>query len=154
MVQIMIIYFGLNSLGARLPAFAAGIMSLSINSGAYIAEIFRSGIQAVDAGQSEAALALGMSEIKALRLIILPQAVRNILPALVNEFITVIKESSLVSFATVAELTFAASRVRGATFRAVEPYLLSAVIYFILTFTLSKCLGILERRLHSNDRAA
>jgi His/Glu/Gln/Arg/opine family amino acid ABC transporter permease subunit len=154
MVQMMIIYFGINSTGIRIPAFVAGVAMLSINSSAYMAEIFRSGIQAVDHGQTEAAMALGMTQRQNMRFIVLPQAFRNILPAVVNEFITIIKESAIVSLAAVGEIMYQADRVRGATFSGVEPYLYAAMIYFVITFTLSKVLGKLERRLHKSDRTA
>lgn len=151
LVQIMIIYFGLTGSGLRISAFLAGIITLSINSGAYVAEIFRSGIQALSVGQTEAAYALGMTPRQNMIYIVLPQAFRNILPALVNEFITVIKESSIVSTAAVGELMFMASRIRGATFEGVEPYIYAALIYFVITSILSFCLGKLERRLSKRD---
>lgn len=152
LVQIMIVYYGLNAMGIALPAFVAGIITLAINSGAYVAEIIRAGIQAVDRGQGEAGAALAMTPITTMRYIILPQAFRNILPALVNEFITVIKESSIVSVIAIGDLMYKATRVRGITFLAVEPYIIAALIYFIITFTLSKLLGRLERRLWNSDR--
>ncbi len=152
LVQVMIIYYGPNAAGVGLPAFWAGIITLAVNSGAYVAEIIRAGIQAVDKGQTEAGSALAMTPFATMRYIILPQAFRNILPALVNEFITVIKESSIVSVIAVGELMYKATRVRANTFQPLEPFLAAAVIYFVLTFTLSKLLGRLERRLWNSDR--
>ncbi|MCX7841732.1 MAG: amino acid ABC transporter permease [Clostridia bacterium] len=157
-VQISIVFYGLpvkfpeiTFLGMEMERFIPGIIALSINSGAYVAEIFRAGIQAIDKGQTEAARSLGLTQAMAMRYVILPQAIRNILPALGNEFVVVIKESSIVYIIGIAELMFSSSIVRGATYRALEPLLLTAVIYFILTFTLSKFLGIAERRMRAGD---
>lgn len=158
LVQIFLIYYGLPLqipqtmvLGVDLARFIPGIIALSINSGAYIAEIIRAGILAVDKGQMEAARSLGFSHRKAMQLVILPQAVKNILPALGNEFVVVIKESSIVSVIGIAELMYNAGIVRGATYRPMEPLLVAAAIYFVLTFTLSKILGQAERRMRTSD---
>src|SRR5690606_17635333 len=161
LVQIFIIYYGLPLIGIKLPSisflgsggeeFISGIIALSINSGAYVAEIIRSGIQAVDKGQMEAARSLGMPYNMAMKHIIIPQAFKNILPALGNEFIVIIKESSIVSVIGIHELMYNANTVRGNTFRPLEPLIVAAVIYFILTFTLSKLLGIAERRMKVSD---
>ncbi len=161
MVQIFIIYYGLPAIGINFPTFpflgsageefVAGIIALSINSGAYVAEIIRSGIQSVDKGQMEAARSLGMPYYTAMRHIIVPQAFKNILPALGNEFIVVIKESSIVSIIGIHDLMYNANTVRGNTFIPLEPLLVAAVIYFILTFSLSKLLGIVERRMKVSD---
>jgi arginine/lysine/histidine transport system permease protein len=99
----------------------------------------------------EAARSLGLTHTMAMRYIILPQAIRNILPALGNEFVVVIKESSIVSVIGIAELMYSASIIRGAIFRPMEPLLITAAIYFILTFTLSKVLGVAERRMRTGD---
>ncbi len=139
-------------LGSNFPDFFAGILALSINSGAYVAEIIRAGIQAVDKGQMEAARSLGMSESMAMKNVIIPQAFKNILPALGNEFITIIKESSIVSIIGIHELMYNADTVRGNIFRPFEPLLVAALMYFILTFTLSKLLGVAERRMRVSDR--
>ncbi|ACA55270.1 amino acid ABC transporter permease [Clostridium botulinum] len=162
LVQLYIIYYGLPTIGIRFPEvpilgsnfpdFFAGILALSINSGAYVAEIIRAGIQAVDKGQMEAARSLGMSESMAMKNVIIPQAFKNILPALGNEFITIIKESSIVSIIGIHELMYNADTVRGNIFRPFEPLLVAAVMYFILTFTLSKLLGVAERRMRVSDR--
>lgn len=152
LVQVYIIYYGLPSLlGINLPDMAAGILALSINSGAYVAEIIRAGIQAVDKGQLEAARSLGMKYGTAMRYIIVPQAIKNILPALGNEFITVIKESSIVSVIGIHELMYNADTVRGNTFRAFEPLIIAAIMYFVLTYTLSKLMSKAERRLKTSD---
>lgn len=152
LVQIFLIYFGLPQLiGYNIPAFPAAICALGINSGAYVAEIIRAGIQAVDIGQTEAANSLGMNSIMTMRYIIIPQAVKNILPALVNEFITLIKDSSIVSVIGLEELMRKSDIIRSITYRAFEPLITIAVIYFIMTFTLSKFMGRIERRLKRSD---
>lgn len=151
LVQLFIVYFGLPQLGLSFNEFTAGVVTLSINSAAYIAEIFRAGIQGVDKGQTEAARSLGLSHRQTMRKIILPQAFRNILPALGNEFIVVIKESSIVSVIGTRELMYNADTVRSNTFQPFEPLIVAALIYFILTFALSKLLGVLERRLQARD---
>ncbi|CDF58643.1 amino acid ABC transporter permease [Thermobrachium celere] len=154
LVQLFIIYYGLdfsNLIGGSFGDIASGIVTLSLNSAAYVAEIIRSGIQSVDKGQMEAARSLGMTYKMAMRYVIYPQAFKNILPALVNEFIVVIKESSIVSIIGIHELMYNADTVRGVTFRPFEPLIIAAIIYFILTTSLSRLLGNLERRLKLSD---
>ena len=131
--------------------FTSVAVALCINSGCYVSEIFRSGIQAVDKGQTEAARSLGLNSRQTMFRIILPQAIKNILPALGNEFITIIKETSLASTFFVGELMTACLKVRGNTFLAMECMMIVGVIYFVLTFILSKLLGVFERRLKAND---
>jgi polar amino acid transport system permease protein len=151
-VQLFIFNYGLPIfLGFDIGIFTAAYLTLTVNSGAYIAEIMRAGIQAVDKGQMEAARSLGMSRSLAMRQIILPQAFKNVLPALGNEFIVVVKESSILSVVGFAELTYQANTIRGATFITIEPLLIIAGIYFVLIFTMSKLLGIGERRLKASD---
>ncbi|CCU78845.1 probable amino acid ABC transporter [Halanaerobium saccharolyticum subsp. saccharolyticum DSM 6643] len=157
LVQLFIIYYGLPYLGVEFPDFPllgqnvgdfmAGVIAMSINSGAYVAEIFRAGIQAVDKGQMEAARSLGMPYLMSMKKIILPQAFKNILPALGNEFIVVIKESAIVSIIGIHDLMYNADTVRGNTYKPFEPLIVAAVIYFIITFTLSKFIGLLEKRM-------
>ncbi|MBP2098523.1 ABC transporter permease subunit [Enterococcus rivorum] len=151
LVQIFIVYFGTGVLGLDLSKLAAGCIALSLNSGAYVAEIIRAGINAVNKGQLEAARSLGMNQPQAMRFIILPQAIKNILPALGNEFVTVIKESSVVSVIGVSELIFQAGNVQGASFKPFLPYLVVSLIYFVLTFTISRLLGVAERRMSTSD---
>ncbi|WP_251860135.1 amino acid ABC transporter permease [Clostridium sp. Marseille-Q2269] len=151
LVQLYIIYYGLPNLGINLPEIVAGIIALSINSSAYIAEIVRAGIQAVDKGQMEAARSLGMTNNMGMRLVIIPQAMKNILPALGNEFIVVIKESSVASIIGIHELMYNADTVRGNIFRPFEPLIVAALMYFVLTFSLSKLVGSFERRLKTGD---
>lgn len=152
LVQLYIIYYGLPSLGIEFPDMIAGIITLSINSSAYVAEIIRAGINAVDKGQMEAARSLGMPGSMAMRHIIIPQAFKNILPALGNEFIVVIKESSIVSVIGIHELMYNADTVRGNLFKPFEPLIVAAIVYFIMTFTLSKLLGVAERRMRVSDK--
>lgn len=147
LVQVFIIYFGLVPFGLELSKFEAGVAALTINSAAYMAEVFRAGMNAIDKGQAEAARSLGMTHGMTLRHIILPQAFRNMLPAIGNEFIIIIKDSSLVSTIGAAEIMYTARTVQGAAFKPLEPLLVAAAMYFVITFTLSKLLGALERRL-------
>lgn len=165
LVQLFIVYYGLQAIGIRFPDipwissilglnfsdFMSGVITLGINSGAYVGEIFRAGIQAVDKGQMEAARSLGMSHGMGMRYIVIPQAVRNILPALGNEFVVVIKESSIVSIIGIAELMYKADTIRGNTFQPFEPLLVAALIYFLMTFPLSKLLAHIERRMRAGD---
>jgi polar amino acid transport system permease protein len=152
LVQIYIIYIGLPKLiGIDMPDMTVGAVALALNSGAYISEIIRAGIDAVDKGQMEAARSLGMSQRLAMFEIIIPQAFKNILPALGNEFVSIIKESSMVSVIGVAELMYNAGIVRGNTALGLEPVIVAAVIYFILTFSLTRVLGYVERRMKASD---
>ena len=129
------------------------VIALIINSSAYVAEIIRAGIQAVDGGQTEAALSLGLSKRNMMLRVILPQAIKNILPALGNEFITMIKETSLASVFFISELTTSYKTVQAATFLAIPSLLISGLIYLTLTFVLTRLLALLEKRLKSNDRS-
>ena len=152
LVQLFIIFYGLPVItGMRFPDFVAGVIALSLNSAAYVAEIIRAGLQSVDRGQMEAARSLGMTHRTAMRHIIIPQAFKNILPALGNEFIVVIKESAIVSVIGIYEIMRSANIVRGITYRPFEPLIVAALIYFVLTFTLSNLLGIAERRMRASD---
>ncbi|MDR5588475.1 MULTISPECIES: amino acid ABC transporter permease [Clostridium] len=152
LVQIYIIYIGLPKLlGIDLSDITTGAIALALNSSAYVSEIIRAGIEAVDKGQMEAARSLGMNQKTAMFNIIIPQAFKNILPALGNEFISVIKESSMVSVIGVAELMYNANTVKGNTALGLEPVIVAAVVYFIITFTLTRALGYVERRMKVSD---
>ncbi len=151
LVQIYIVYFGLYSFGISLSDSTAGIAALAINSGAYVAEIVRAGIEAVDRGQIEAAHSLGLSYIHTTRLIVIPQAVKNILPALCNEFIVVTKNTSMLSIIGIHDLMYNTDTIRGNTFLAFEPLIIVAVIYFTVSYIVTKFVGILERRLKASD---
>ena len=156
MVQLMFIFYGLPMIGVSFPdvsfipdfdRFAAGIVAMSLNSCAYVAEIIRSGIQAVDKGQMEAARSLGFHHKQAMMLVILPQAVRNILPALGNEFVTIIKESSIVSVIGIADLMYRAKGVIAKTYNSLECLAVAAIIYFILTFVGGRLISLMERKM-------
>lgn len=123
-------------------------ISLCFNSGAYVSEIIRSGIQSVDKGQTEAARSLGMNQSQTMMRVVMPQAIKNILPAIGNEFVSVIKETSMASTFFVGDLMTSYLKVKGATYLAFECLIIVAVIYFVLTFSLSKLIGIYERRLN------
>lgn len=152
MVQVMFVYFGIGEIIQSMPALIAGIIAVSINSGAYVAEIIRSGIQSVDHGQLEASQSLGMSMRKAMRYVIMPQALRNIWPALGNEFITLLKDSSIVSVIGVTELMYQTQLVQSATYKGVLPLFITMMIYFIMTFTLTRLLNFGERKLNHASR--
>jgi len=161
LVQIFFIFYALPQLGLRIPEvplfgpdfprYVSGIIALSLNSGAYIAEIIRAGIQSVDKGQTEAARSLGTPQLMTMRYIILPQAFRNILPALGNEFVTIIKESSIVSVIGIGELMYKTSTAYGNSFRYFESLIICALIYFVLTFTTSRLIALMERRMSAGD---
>jgi len=127
------------------------IVALIVNSSSYVAEVIRAGIQAVDKGQTEAAKSLGLSDRNTMRYIILPQAVKNILPALGNEFVVMIKETSLASVFFVGELMTAYKTVQSTTFLALPSLTIAGIIYFIVTFIVSKLLKLFERRLQASD---
>lgn len=146
LVQLFIIYFGLPQLGIDLGPMLSGILGLSLNAGAYNAETIRGGIISVHSGQMEASRSLGMSFGLAMRRIILPQAVRIIIPPLGNNFIILIKDTSLVSTITVIELTMTAQRLIGSTYRPFEMYLMAALLYAVLTTTAALLLRSFEKR--------
>lgn len=134
-----------------LSEFTCVLVACCVNSTAYVCEIVRSGIQAVDIGQTEAARSLGLNSTQTLLKVVLPQAVKNILPALCNEFIAVVKETSLASTFFIGELMTQFKTINGITFRVLEPLTIVGAIYFILTFTLSKLIAVLERRLNTSE---
>ena len=150
--QLMIFYFvvfaplGLNRL-------LVAILAYGFNSGAYLTEIFRAGIQGIDPGQSEAARSLGLSKTQALFKVVLPQAMKAVLPTYTNEFISLIKETSVASFIAVTDLTKAGDMIRNATYNAWIPLLTCAVIYLILTVGLTKLFGAIEKRMAKSDRS-
>lgn len=151
-LQIFIVYAGAEPfLGIDLTALQSAFIAIALNSAAYVSEIVRAGIDAVDNGQMEAARSLGMKKSTAMILIVVPQAIRNILPAIGNEFVTVIKESSMASVVGVGELMYAAKIVQGSTYRSLEPLIVAAGFYFILTFTLGRVISLIERRMKVSD---
>lgn len=153
LLQLYFFWLGLPKLFPflKLSDTTCILVAMTVNVSAYISEIIRAGINAVDKGQWEAARSIGLSESHVLTHVILPQAVKNILPALCNEFISTIKGTSLASVFFVGELMTSYKSVQAATYLAIESLLIAGVIYFIITFTLSKLLKILERRLTVSD---
>lgn len=151
MVQILFVYFGVGYLINNLSAVLAGIIAIGLNSGAYVAEDIRSGINSIAQGQTEAARSLGLSQAKTYRYVVIPQALKNIWPALGNEFITLLKDSSLVSVIGVSELMYQTQLIQTSTYRGVLPLFIAMIIYFIMTFTLSRILNYFEKRMRHND---
>lgn len=152
MVQIALVYFGSYVItGVNMEGFIAALIAVSLNSAAYVAEIIRSGIQSIDKGQWEASRSLGLSNRQTMRYIILPQAIKNILPALGNEFVTLIKETAVASTIGVADLMYTSKIVQSTSYQPFNPLVIVAIIYFIMTFTLSQLIGVLERRLSHCD---
>jgi polar amino acid transport system permease protein len=146
-VQIVFIFLALPQLGIRIPAVPAGIIALSFNYGAYMTEIFRAGIQAVPPGQREAAQAVGMPERLIMRRIVLPQAVRIVIPAIGNDFVAMIKDSSLVSVLGVNDITQTAKLYAASTFLFFQTYSILAFMYLLITVSLTRLVRLLERRL-------
>ncbi|WP_203621690.1 ABC transporter substrate-binding protein/permease [Apilactobacillus nanyangensis] len=146
LVQIMFIYFGLGTI-VNVPALTSGIIAISINSGAYVTEIIRGGINSISDGQSEAALSLGLSKKQSMQYIVLPQAFKNIWPALGNELVTLIKDSSLASVIGVGELMYQMRAVQADTYLGVAPIAVIMIIYFVITFTISRIMKHLEGKI-------
>ncbi len=162
LVQLFIIYYVVFA-PVKLPAvklfgfirferFLPGVVALSMNSGAYLCEIIRSGIQSIDGGQTEAARSLGMTQFQNMRFIILPQAIKNILPAIANEFVVIIKESAITYTIGVQDIMSMVNAVRSASFIIIEPLLVATAIYFCLCFPTSKIIAYFERRMSRGDR--
>jgi polar amino acid transport system permease protein len=146
LVQLFIIYYGLPQYGIRLEAFAAGVIGLSMNYSAYLAEVYRAGILAIDKGQWEAGGSIGLSRTALLQYIIVPQAARIVLPPVGNYFISMLKDSALVSTISIIELMRAAQLRVAITFRAMDIYLVVALIYFLMSYPCSVLTRYLERR--------
>ena len=162
-VQVFLIYYvvfngvkvlpGVKLFGfIRFDRFFPAVVALSLNSGAYLSEIIRSGIQSIDGGQTEAARSLGMTQWQNMKLIVLPQAIKNILPAIANEFVTIIKESAICYTIGVQDIMSAVNAVKGATYRTGEALIIATVLYFCLTFPTSKIIAYFERRMSRGDR--
>ena len=154
LVQIMLIYYALPTLGLRMDRWEAGVTALSLNSAAYIAEIVRAGVQSIDVGQTEAAWALGLTRWQTVRFIILPQAFRRIIPPLGNEFILLLKDSSLVSVIALEELLRKGQLIVTRTFRAIEIYAMVAIIYLALTTLIAALVFYTEGKLRLPSRTA
>ena len=148
MVQAVFIYYLVYTNIVRWDKMVAAIFVISINTGAYMAEIVRSGIQAVDPGQNEAARSLGMSSMQTMMNVVLPQAIRNAFPAIGNELIVNIKDSSVLMIISITELMFQSNSIAGTTYRFTETYFLTAMIYLILTGSSSVVLGMIEKKLN------
>ena len=152
LLQLYIFVFWLPTISpVPLSMFFRISLALVFNSAAYVAEIFRAGIDAVDKGQTEAARSLGLNKTQTMIKIVLPQAVKNILPALCNEFIMMIKETSLASNFFGGDIMTQQKTINGTTSLIIEPLIISGVIYFVLTFTLSKFVAVIERRMSTSD---
>lgn len=153
LVQIFIIYFALPVItGQRIDPFIAAIMGCGINSGAYVAEIFRAGIESIDKGQMEAGRSLGMTWLQTMGYIIVPQAFRRVIPPLGNEFIALLKDSSLVSVIGFEELTRRGQLIIARTYGALEIWISVAVIYLVMTLTISRLVAYLEKRWRISDK--
>ena len=150
LVQILI--WGFVIFASSRNKFMVGVVALGINSGAYVAEIVRGGLMSVDVGQSEAGRSLGLGYLDTMRFIVIPQAFKNILPSLGNEFITLFKDTSLVNTIGLTELTYRASRIAGVTFDYMPPYIGIAIMYLAVVIILTWFQGKLERRLRQSDR--
>jgi His/Glu/Gln/Arg/opine family amino acid ABC transporter permease subunit len=157
LVQIFLVYYGLPIMGVQVPSIVvggidisrivSGTLALVINTTAYVCEIVRGGIESIDYGQTEGALALGMKPSRAMLAIVFPQAMKNILPSLGNEFITIIKTSSQISVIGIADLMYTADTIRGISFKPMEPLILVALIYFAITFIISILLRNFEKKM-------
>ena len=155
LVQIYLVYIGLPKIvGVSIPDFVTGLVALTLYSTAYIAEIIRSGIQSLPVGQVEAATSLGMPQVRVMTDVVLPQAFKNILPALGNQFIGNIKDSSLVSVLGITDLMFAAQTVRGSTALGLEPMIVASSLYLVMTWSLNRLLNLFERRMRASDRTS
>lgn len=152
-VQLLLMHFVIfPALGVDIPAVAEAILAFGMNSGAYVSEIMRGGILSVDKGQTEAGRAIGFGYGKTMLKIVLPQAVKNVIPTLGNEFVTLIKETSVVSFIAVVDLTKAFQAIGNSTYEYIIPYLMLAVIYLVIVLAITGLVKLAERRLRAGDR--
>ncbi len=148
MVQVMFIYFGLPlAIGMRVPPMLAGVAAIGVNSGAYIAEIVRGAFQSIERGQTEAGRSIGLTHLQTLYYVIWPQALKRMIPALGNQFIISLKDTSLLVVVGVGELTRTGQEIIAGNFRAFEVWLTVAIMYFAMTMSIAKVLNILERKL-------
>ena len=149
-VQLMIMYYIIFATSRN--SIMVAVLAFGINSGAYVAEIVRSGIMSVDAGQFEAGRSLGFNHVKTMYYIIIPQAFKNVLPALANEFIVLLKETSVAGYVTIRDLTMGGDIIRASTYSAFMPLIAVAIIYLVMVMILTWLVGILERRLRNDER--
>ncbi|MCX5975895.1 MAG: amino acid ABC transporter permease [Coprothermobacterota bacterium] len=147
MLQILIIYYALPSIGINLDKIPAGVFALAFCYGAYISEIFRAGIQSIERGQVEAARSIGMTTTQAMRYVILPQAIRRILPPLTNDFVAMLKDSSLVAIIALFELTTTARYISTSSGNVFTPYIGAALFYLLITIPVSRLVVLLEKKL-------
>ena len=153
LVQVFMMYFGIPiATGVKFTAFQAGTIVFAMNSAAYISESMRGGIKAIDRGQYEAAMALGVHYTPMMKDIILPQAIKSVLPSLVNEFISLLKNTTLIASIGLVDILRVGQLIQGATYRAFEPFFVISVFYYILVMTLSRLGMLLERRVNKSDR--
>lgn len=150
-VQAMVIFYGAAMGGVYLPTLLAGYLIVSVNTGAYMAEIVRGGILSIDKGQFEAAHSIGMSHTQTMRSIILPQVIRNILPATGNEFVINIKDTSVLNVISVSELFFQSKTIAANNYRYFEVFFVTCVLYFIMTFTITRILRLIERKMDGKE---
>lgn len=150
LLQLFLIYFGLVQIGIDVPAFVAGVIGLGLHFAVYNSELFQTSILAVDKGQIEAARTLGLSRMQALRKVVVPQAVRDVIPPIGNNMIALLKDSALVSVIGVSELTLSAQRAIGSTYRPFEFYVLVAAIYYIINLGMEAVLRRVERRIQAS----
>lgn len=153
-VQLLLMYFViLPAIGlVNIPALVVGMIAFGLNSGAYVSEMMRGGILSVDSGQTEAGRTLGLSYYQTMKLIVLPQAIKNIIPMIGNEFIVLIKETSVLSFITILDLTKSFKQIGDANYEYIVPYLMLALAYLLLVFGISFIVKKIERRLRQSDR--
>ncbi|MBI3080097.1 MAG: amino acid ABC transporter permease [candidate division NC10 bacterium] len=154
LMQLIVLYYALPSVGINLPALAAGITGLAANSAAYVGEIFRAGIQSVERGQVEAARAVGLTHMQTMRYVVLPQAFRLVLPPLTNEFVTMLKDSSLVSTLAIAELLRVGREVVAWKVNVFSPFAGVTLLYLVMTLPLTKLARYLEQRIDPERRVA
>ncbi|WP_027416656.1 amino acid ABC transporter permease [Aneurinibacillus terranovensis] len=145
-IQIFVVYYSLSSIGIEIPAFASGVLAMSLNTAAFQAEIIRAGIDSIPKGQTESALALGLSRNQALLRIIIPQVFVKILPSITNELIILLKNSSLVSVIAVIDLTRVGQQIVGTTYRPAEIYIAVALLYFLMNLAIAQGSRYIERR--------
>lgn len=147
-VQAMVIYYGTPLLtGYQLDKFVAAMFIVAVNTGAYMSEIVRGGIVSIDKGQFEAAHAIGMNHVQTMIHVVLPQVIRNILPATGNEFVINIKDTSVLNVIAVTELYYNTNSIAGSTFSYFEPFFITSVIYFVMTFSITRILRFIERKI-------
>ncbi|MEE4188529.1 MAG: amino acid ABC transporter permease [Roseobacter sp.] len=152
MIQVFLFFYVLPFYGVRLPAEQVGVLALAAFGSSYFAEVIRAGIDAVPSGQLESARAIGMSDLQAMRQVVLPQTLPIILPLLTNQMLSLIKESAILSTITVQEMTMTAIRVQAETFRPFEPFIMIALLYWALNETVATAMRALERRTTQRER--